>query len=286
MFEKVLALLGVIGLGLLTLNGSLWVLQPSMVFFPTRVLQTTPQDWGLDYEDVTLRTADGVSIHGWFIPHPQASHTLLFFHGNAGNISHRQQSVAIFNRLGLNVFIIDYRGYGQSSGAPSEAGLDLDADAAWRHLTEERGQPPHEIILFGRSLGATVATNLAEQVAPAALILESGFTSARDMARHLYPGLHHVLYRRFALDVTERLPRVSAPVLILHSPDDEIVPYALGRRLYELAPEPKRFVELVGSHNGGFLASQPDYERQLADFIATLQGPFGARQPPAHGSKG
>jgi uncharacterized protein len=275
--QNLVTMIGWIALGLLLMNATMWWLQPGMVFYPMRTLQATPADWGLAYEDVALTTADGVEIHGWLIPHPQATHTLLFFHGNAGNISHRGDSVSIFNRLGLSVLIIDYRGYGRSSGTPSEAGLYLDADAAWRYLVKDRGIEPGRIILFGRSLGASVAADLASRVHPGGTILESGFSSARDMARHLYPGLHRVLYRRFDLDAAERLSQAAGPVLVLHSPHDEIVPYALGRRLFEAAPEPKEFVDLVGGHNGGFLASQPEYERRLAGFIAALDADMGTR---------
>jgi fermentation-respiration switch protein FrsA (DUF1100 family) len=253
------------------LNTVLWMLQPSMVFYPTRVLQETPADWGLEFEEVDLRAEDGTRLHAWFIPHPRPTHTLLFLHGNAGNISHRGSSIEIVNRLGLSVLILDYRGYGQSEGVPTEQGLYMDARAAWHHLTEERALDPGEILIFGRSLGASVAVELAARTQPAGLILESGFSSAADMARHLYPGLHHVLLRRFQLDSVGRLARVQAPVLVLHSRDDEIVPYALGRRLFEAAPEPKTFVELVGDHNSGFLTSQPNYERSLAAFIARLE---------------
>ncbi|NCA73189.1 MAG: alpha/beta hydrolase [Sphingobacteriia bacterium] len=267
---SLLSMIGWILLSALLLNGALWMLQPAMVFHPTRVLVETPADWGLDYEDVELIARDGTLLHGWFIDHPAATHTLLFFHGNAGNISHRGDSIAILQRLGLSVLIIDYRGYGRSGGRPSEAGLYLDAQAAWDHLIDDRRIAPERIILFGRSLGAGVAADLAARVRPAGVILEAGFSSARDMARHLYPVLHHVLLMRYDFDAAARLGQVRAPVLILHSQGDEIVPDALGRRLFAAASEPKRFVTLRGGHNDGFLASQPDYARTLAEFIATL----------------
>lgn len=268
--------LGWIASAILLLKAAMWLLQPGMVFYPTRVLDATPADWGLQFEDVELTASDGTSLHGWYIPHPGATHTLFFFHGNAGNISHRGDSIAIFNRLGLSVLIIDYRGYGRSSGRPSEAGIYRDALAARDHLVGVRGGDPASILIFGRSLGASVAADLASRGPSAGVILESGFSSARDMARHLYPGLHRVLYLRFDFDAAERLSRVRSPVLVLHSKDDEIVPYSLGRKLFEAAREPKRFVDLRGDHNNGFLASQPDYERSLAAFIGSL----GPSQPP------
>ncbi|WP_373507956.1 alpha/beta hydrolase [Thiocapsa sp.] len=268
--------LGSIALVFVLLNAAMWMLQPGMVFYPTRVLEATPADWGLPFEDVELTAEDGTRLLGWYIPYPDATRTLLFFHGNAGNISHRGDSIAIFNRLGLSVLIVDYRGYGRSAGRASEAGLYLDAVAARDYLVEARGVDPASILIFGRSLGASVAADLAARAPSGGVILESGFSSARDMARHLYPGLHHVLYLRFDFDAAERLSRVRAPVLVLHSRDDEIVPYALGRKLFEAAREPKRFVDLRGDHNSGFLASQPDYERTLAAFIGAL----GTPQPP------
>ncbi len=139
-------------LGALLLNGVMYLQQPRMIFFPWPTLESTPTDWGLAYDDVTLETDDGVALHGWYIPYPAARRTVLFLHGNAGNISHRRESIEIFHRLGSNVLIIDYRGYGQSAGSPSETGLYLDAAAAWRHLTVDRGADPADVIIFGRSL--------------------------------------------------------------------------------------------------------------------------------------
>lgn len=273
----IVKLIAGIGVGILALNGLLWLMQPSMVFHPARVLSVTPADWGLAYEDVEMTAADGTRLHGWLIPHPAARRTLLFLHGNAGNISHRGDSIAIFHRLGLEVLIIDYRGYGRSGGSPSEAGLYLDARAAWEELVTRRGIAPARIIVFGRSLGAAVAADLAAQTQPDGVILESGFSSARELARHLYPGLHRLIHVRYDFDAARRIARVSSPVLVLHSPDDEIIPETLGRRLFAAAPEPKHFVVLVGSHNAGFMRSQPDYERALARFIDGLDAPRADR---------
>ena len=145
-------------LGLLALlNGCTYLQQPSLILFPYATLGQTPEEWGLAYEDVFLDTEEGVRLHGWYIPRQGAKQTLLFFHGNADNISHRGASVEIFHRLGLNIFIFDYRGYGKSQGKPDENGLYQDARAAWRYLTDERGFDQQDIILFGRSLGAFVS---------------------------------------------------------------------------------------------------------------------------------
>ncbi len=259
-----------LAIGLLLLNGIMYLQQPSMVFYPTRVLQAQPSDWGLAYSDVRLVTADGVALHGWYIPHPQATRTLLFLHGNGGNISHRGDSIALFHRLGLNVLIIDYRGYGHSEGRPSEAGLYRDAQAAWRYLIETRAQQGTDILIFGRSLGGAVAAQLAAQVQAGGLILESTLSSARAFAATAFPLLHRVLIMRYRFDSVAQLRQVRAPVLVLHSPDDEIMPYHLGEQVFAAAREPKQFFALRGDHNSGFLRSQPAYEQALAAFIASL----------------
>ncbi len=142
-----------------------YLMQSRMLYLPNvsgRELVMTPSDVGMDYEDVSIETADGVTLHGWFVGGPSAQ-VLLFFHGNAGNISHRLDSIRQFHNLGLSVFIIDYRGYGQSSGKTTERGIYRDANAAWRYLTEDRGVPASNIVIFGRSLGASVAAHLATQ---------------------------------------------------------------------------------------------------------------------------
>lgn len=262
--------LGSLLVGWALLNGVMFLLQPGMVFYPLGGIDATPRDWGLDYEDVAIRTGDGVDLHGWFVPRPGARRVLLFFHGNAGNISHRGDSIRIFHRLGLDIFIVDYRGYGRSEGSPSEQGLYRDARAAWRWLTEERGYAPASVVVFGRSLGAVVAARLASETQPGGLILESGFSSARDASRAIFPLLSWLVIGRYEFDAAGALKDVRCPVLVLHSPEDEIIPYRLGRKLYEAANEPKGFVELRGGHNDGFLVSQPQYERALDEFLATL----------------
>lgn len=256
-------------LGLMLLNVFMYLQQPSMIFYPSRELVAKPTDWGLDYSDVRLVTDDGVALHSWYIPRPGAQRALLFFHGNGGNISHRGDSVPIFHRLGFNVLIIDYRGYGQSEGRPSEAGLYRDAAAAWRYLTESRGIKGKDVVIFGRSLGGAVAAQLASRVEAGALILESTLSSARDFAATAFPLLSHVLYMRFDFDSAAQLQKVKYPVLVLHSPEDEIMPYHLGEKLFAAAREPKQFVALRGDHNSGFLISQPEYEQALSTFIAT-----------------
>ena len=234
---------------------------------PSRELSTTPRAIGLAYEDVRIRTDDGVQLHGWFIPAAQPRGTLLFFHGNAGNISHRLDSIRIFHELGLSVFIFDYRGYGQSEGSPSEAGTQRDAIAAWRFLTEERGVAPQRIVLFGRSLGAAVAAWLATQHTPGALILESAFTSVPDVAAEYYWWLPVRLLARFEYATRNFVQAVRCPVLVVHSPDDEIIGFQHGEAIFAAAKEPKELLRLRGSHNEGFLLSGATYTGGLDAFL-------------------
>ena len=247
----------------------LYVFQEKMIFFPGKRIVDTPGSIGLHYEDVYLVTDDEVRIHGWYIPHPDAKATLLFFHGNAGNISHRLDSISIFHGLGLSVFIIDYRGYGNSEGRPTEQGTYMDAIAAWNYLVDERRLRPDEIILFGRSLGGGVAAGLAAGVSPAAVILESTFTSIRELGKHYYPYLPVSWIARVRYPVDEHIASFNCPVLVVHSPQDDVVPFRYGQRLFENAREPKMFLPISGDHNTGFLLSGDVYVEGMKRFLET-----------------
>lgn len=238
-------------------------LEGRSLYFPMRQIETVPRD---PYEDIYFGAADGTALNGWFIGAPQATRTVLFLHGNGGNISHRSEKLRILRRLGANVFIFDYRGYGKSSGRPSERGLYRDADAAYRYLIEERKLTPESIVLYGESLGGAVASKLAARLGHTPLVTENAFSSVKDMARRHYPYVPAFLIaQRF--DTLGSIRRVKAPKLIIHSLDDEIVPFEMGRRLFEAASGPKRFLELKGAHNIAFLDSGEDYERALRDFL-------------------
>jgi fermentation-respiration switch protein FrsA (DUF1100 family) len=260
-------------LSLLLLNVWMYLQQPGMTFYPAHDFDTTPADWGLAYEDVTLNTADNVQLHGWYVPAPQSEQVLLFFHGNAGNISHRRDSIDLFHRLGLNTFIIDYRGYGNSTGKPDEQGLYQDAAAAWRYLTEDKGFANNQILIFGRSLGGAVAARLAADVQARGLILESTLSSARDFAKTAFPILSWLVITRYDFNTAEHIQRVNYPVLVLHSADDELIPFHLGEKIFQSAHEPKHFVRMQGDHDNGFLQDLPEYEQEIDSWLKMIQNP-------------
>ena len=190
----------------------LYFTQDGMLYLPdlpSRELEATPKEIGLEYREVRMETEDGETLHGWYVPADDARATLLFFHGNAGNISHRLTSLSQMNSLGLNVLIFDYRGYGKSSGKPSEEGLYRDGRAAWRYLAERLDTENGATILFGRSLGGGVATRLALEINPAGLVLESPFTSVPDMAADLYPMLPARWLSRNRFDNLKRIPELT-----------------------------------------------------------------------------
>lgn len=247
----------------------------AMIFHPGKSIAATPAEVGLPYEEARIPTDDGESLGAWFIPGPGGQRpgsglTLLFFHGNAGNISHRLDSVAVFHQLGLDVLIVDYRGYGQSTGKPSVDGTLLDADAAWEWLRLHKGLAPDRLVIFGRSLGGGPASYLAARIEPRALILESTFTSLHDVAKGMFPEFLVSLLLRRDYDVRARLSGLRLPLLVAHSPDDETIPYGLGRELYESYAGPKNFLALRGSHNTGYRADREIYIRGLASFLESL----------------
>lgn len=252
----------------------MWAFQERLLYLPNagREHIATPADRGLAWEAVTLTTEDDVALDAWWIPAPEPRASLLFFHGNAGNISHRLESIAQFHRLGLSVLIIDYRGYGRSGGRPSEAGTALDARAAWHWLRDEAESETDEIILFGRSLGAAVAAELAasleeQQTTPAAVILESPFRSVPDLAQQLYPFLPARWLARINYPVETYVARISVPLLVIHSRDDEIIPFTEGEAVYRAAQEPKQLLEIYGGHNTGFRDSEPAYSEGIDAFL-------------------
>lgn len=265
--QRYMTILLVILVGYLILSLSAFVFQSHLVYFPDRSLVADPGTIGLAFEEAVFESDDGISLHGWWIPADEPRAILLFFHGNAGNISHRLESIALFHDLGLSTFIFDYRGYGRSGGGPTEEGLYRDARAAWAYLTEIRGFDPESIVLFGRSLGAAAAIELATKVGAGALVIESAFTSIPEIGAKAYWWLPVKLLARIRFDSRRRVADLRCPLLVVHSPDDEIIPFEMGRRLFDAAPEPKSFLEIRGSHNDGFLTSGEAYVLGLNAFL-------------------
>ncbi len=274
MASILLYLVGVLVLVYVAWGLVLLVMQPRLLYRPAREVSLTPADVSLTYEDVMFTSADGVALTGWYLPAKNARFTLLFCHGNGGNIMHRLDSLALFHSLGLNCLIFDYRGYGGSAGRPTEAGTYLDAQAAYDWLIREKCVPPEQIILFGRSLGGSIAAHLAGRVQSRALVVESAFTSYPDIGAKFYPYLPVRLFARFRYSTLAYLERIHCPVMLIHSKDDELVSIEFGRRLFEVAHEPKQFVEICGGHNDGFLVSEEVYREAWArwlDFVEDYQ---------------
>jgi fermentation-respiration switch protein FrsA (DUF1100 family) len=245
----------------------LYFMQPKFLYKPLPEVTYTPGELGLDFENVVFKTEDGLKLTGWYIPADRARYTILFCHGNGGNMMHRLDSLNIFCNLGLNCFIFDYRGYGQSQGKPSEYGTYLDARAAYKWLTEEKKVRPDEIIMFGRSLGASVAAQLASQIETKALVIESAFTSYIDMGREFYPYMPVRWFAAFDYKTDDYIREVHCPVMIIHSRNDEIVPFEFGLELHE-----KEFVEIYGNHNDGFLVSGEVYKKAWTNWVEFLLG--------------
>ena len=256
-----------IGLGLM-----LFFRQSAILFQPYRDYAYMPEDVGMDYEAVTLQTADGQSIVGWYIPAEDGAGkwTVLFCHGNAGNISHRLDTLELIHDMGLNCLIVDYRGYGQSTGKTTERGTLLDIRAGWDWLVNEKQISPAGIILFGRSLGGSVAAIVAKEVEPAAVIIESTFTSFVAAGKHYYPWLPVRLFVRFDYNTLGAVKELQCPVFVAHSPDDEIVPYKFGKQIFEAANEPKLFRDLKGGHNEGFYNNADLYKKIWQDWVDFL----------------
>jgi fermentation-respiration switch protein FrsA (DUF1100 family) len=242
--------------------------EKGIVFFPDPHLVGTPAEFGLSYEDVIFETADGVALHGWWVPKAGAP-VLLWFHGNAGNISHRLENLKLLHDLvGVQVFIFDYREYGRSQGRISREGTFMDAAAAYRYLAETRGIPGTDIVLFGRSLGTALATGLAIQQPCRALILESAFTNSSEMAKMLAPFLFD--WRpKVPYDNLGKIDKVKVPVLIMHGSDDEIIPVDMGRRLFAAANSPKDLYIISGAHhNDTYVVGGRAYFERLKNFIS------------------
>jgi len=237
----------------------------SSIFYPMQKIEITPGSIGLEYENAYFKTEDGVMLNGWLVRRPGARSTVIFFHGNAGNISHRLEKIALFYQLGLNGFIVDYRGYGKSQGRPSEQGLYKDARAAYDYLLARTDLGGNKIA-YGESIGSAVAIDLCLNRRLDGLIIDSAFTSAKDMARVVYPFLpSFLLVSKF--DSLQKVKEIKIPKLFIHSVNDEMVPFWQGEKLFNAATSPKEFLKITGGHNSGFFDSEGLIRERLRDFL-------------------
>jgi uncharacterized protein len=230
------------------------------------------RDWvrlsGLPLQDVWFQASDHTKLFGWYVESAPSAPVLLWCHGNAGNIIHRLENLASLVQIGLSVFLFDYRGYGRSRGTPTEDGLYQDALGAYRYLLDSKRIRAERLVLFGRSLGAAVAGDLASRHKAAGLILESCFPSVEAVARAFYFGLpaHWLLGARY--DLVERLPKIKMPILVIHGERDTIIPIEFGRKVFEAAPQPKMFYPVPGAdHNDLTFVGGRAYFQRLKQFV-------------------
>ncbi|MCG3176561.1 MAG: hypothetical protein MOGMAGMI_01519 [Candidatus Omnitrophica bacterium] len=250
--------------------GGLALDQASHLYHPTREWTATPADLGFVYEDVRFRSADGTELSAWYVPAPGASRgAVLFCHGNARNISGDVDSLKLFRAMGLDTLYFDYRGYGRSEGKPDEEGTYLDARSAWAYLTEVKGHRPERILIWGRSLGAAIALDLAVERGSAGVVLEGAFSSIRSMALRLYPWAPVDLFLKYRYDNLSKIGLLRSPALIVHSREDDVVPYGEGRRLFEAAPSGRAtFLEIGGPH--AVPDGRPEYRDGVSAWVRSV----------------
>ena len=249
------------------------MIERNLIYAPNKQLLLNPNNIGLDFEDVRINTSDGLSLHGWYIPGPNKL-TLVWFHGNSGNISTRLDSIGdVRKNLGYNIFIFDYRGYGLSSGDTSEEGTYSDSDAVMSYLLSSKDLEPSQTVLWGHSLGCAIATKVATKYPIRTLILQSGFTSIPAMSSHKYPflpgiGLLTRILFKTKYDILSKLGSVQVPILVIHGDQDSVVPHFMGETIFSHARSPKRFYSVKGAgHNDIHVTGGSDYYKVLYDFI-------------------
>jgi len=244
--------------------------QKFVIFYPPREVEATPAKHGVSFTETLIGTADGESLYAWFVPGEKDKPVILFCHGNASTVSDPSylRFLQLVHDMGLSALIFDYRGFGRSSGSPGEEGTYRDAEAAWVYLSAERDFSARDIVIWGKSLGGGPAAYLATRHPDCrSLVLESTFTSIPDVAQKLIPFLPASWIIHHEYPVESYVRQVGCPVLVMHSQQDETVPYGLGRKIYALAPEPKRFLELRGSHVWGLWASRERAVPVLEEFL-------------------
>ena len=239
------------------------------VYHPAGRHYAEPTDIGLDYEDVTLTTEDGTELHAWFIPAEPSRGVVLFLQGNSVNLSYRLEYLRVMDELGFSTLILDYRGYGKSKGEPDEEGTYQDAMAGWRYLTETRDIPPEEIVVYGQSLGASVASWLTAQETPGAVILESPFTSVMDVASQEFPFLPVRTLFKYEYDTLGHASQIQAPVLVIHREDDPTISFEHAEEIYAAVRSPKELLPLRGTKDETLVLKNRDYVDGMDRFLAT-----------------
>jgi len=237
------------------------------VFFPQKNLEFSPEDFNLTWQDININTPGGNTIHGWIFKVDSNAPYVLFCHGNAGNISHRLDNIRLLIEMELNVLIFDYRGYGKSTGKPSEKGFYLDALSAYDYLADKEKIKPENIVIFGRSLGAAAAIDVAIKRNPKSVIIESGFLSTRHMARNM--GIFSLLSPFLPTNYNniKKIVMISTPKLIIHGTKDDIVPFSMGEKLFDAANTPKFFYSIKGAgHNDTYVVGGREYVDIFSNF--------------------
>lgn len=257
--------------GYTLLLGMMYLFQDKLIFLPSSKLLVTPGNTGLQADDVRINTDDGEQLHGWFFPNKESEYVVVLSHGNAGNISGRIDIAKLLSEIGVSVLLYDYRGYGQSSGKPSEEGLYTDVESVVSFLKTEKGYSERQMIMYGRSMGGAVASYAATKFDVSGLVLDSAFKNLKALVRELYPFVPASL-ARYELPTEKFISEIqNIPVMIMHSPKDSIVDFSHGRHLFEIANEPKRFVELRGGHNENFHVSTDIHSREWREFLQVVE---------------
>ena len=250
------------------------IMEDNMIYFPARYPEGNwdLKNYGVIIEDAFFETADGLNLHGWFVPSNENKITLLWFHGNAGNLSHRLDNILYLHKLNINIFIFDYRGYGKSGGKlPSEKTIYIDVRAAYHYLIQERGIPKENLIFFGRSLGGALAVEAAKEFGCKGLIIESSFPSSKEMAGIMFPLLPVKYFIKTKYNSAEKIKNIHCPKLFIHGNQDSIVPIKLGKMLFEAAPEPKEFYEIDrANHNDTYIVGGNFYFDRIDHFLRKL----------------
>ncbi len=244
--------------------------QEKYVYHPEKIWTATPDSEGMPFENVTFRSSDGVSLSAWYIPSPISKGSIVFCHGNKQNISLDLDALKMFSAFGYNVLTVDYRGYGHSEGSPDEEGTYRDAQAAWDWLVQTKQESPDRIVICGRSLGSGIAADLASKNTPKALILEAAFTSLPEAAQDLYPYFPAKFFSKYRYDTLSKLKLIRCPILIVHSREDELIPFRHAQRLYAAVIGKKDFVELGGPHKGGYQPTLGKYHEGVKRFLDSL----------------